>query len=92
MAPLLPAILPYTARDGIAAIAESTDEDLPLPSEPLPRDTPLPISHALEYLADTLVEEGKPDQAREILTELSEKYDRMRAVYWGFRASRASVG
>ena len=87
MAPLLPAILPYTAREGIAAIAQSSDPSLPLPSDPLPPDTPLPISHALEYLADTLVQEGKGEQAREVYEELGSTYDRMRAAYWHHRAA-----
>lgn len=87
MAPLLPAVLPYTAREGIAALAQSPDAALPLPSEPLPPDTPLPISHALEYLADTLVQAGKGEQARAVYLELGTTYDKMRAAYWHHRAS-----
>ena len=56
-----------------------------MPSDPLPDDTPLPISHALEFLADALVEQGKLTEAKTVLNELGQKYDRMRAGYWEFR-------
>jgi len=81
--PLLPSIIPYTGSESI----ESTPEDYenPLPQDPLPKDTPLPISHALEFVADALVEQGKTTEAAEIFTDLGEKYDRIRLAYWSHR-------
>ncbi|WVO23079.1 uncharacterized protein IAS62_004424 [Cryptococcus decagattii] len=85
LAPLLPAILPYTAYQPNPDTEINDAFHLPMPSDPLPQDTPLPIPLALEYLADTFIEQNKVDDAAEVFEKLSSKYDRMRAGYWEFR-------
>lgn len=85
--PLLPAVEPYATRpdDHLTARPSSTDFAYPLPSDPLPKDTPLPISHALEFVADARAEQGNKVEAAELFADLGAKYDRMRAAYWDFR-------
>lgn len=85
LAPLLPAILPYTAYQPNPDTEINDAFHLPMPSDPLPQDTPLPIPLALEYLADTFIEQNRVDDAAEVFEKLSSKYDRMRAGYWEFR-------
>jgi protein farnesyltransferase/geranylgeranyltransferase type-1 subunit alpha len=48
-------------------------------------DTPTPISYALEFYADALVQEGKLGDAEAVFRELGEEVDRMRAGYWEYR-------
>jgi protein farnesyltransferase/geranylgeranyltransferase type-1 subunit alpha len=81
---ILPAIQIYTGQP-----ADSTESasDLPLPSDPLPEDTPLPISHAVEFLADAYVEQKRVDEAKALYADLGEKHDRIRAAYWDYRKS-----
>jgi protein farnesyltransferase/geranylgeranyltransferase type-1 subunit alpha len=81
--PIIPSIHAYTGQDG----ENTATTDLPSPSDPLPQDTPLPISHAVEFLADALAEQGKKDEAGELYRDLGEKHDRMRAAYWAHRRS-----
>lgn len=83
--PLLPAILPYTARPSAAPHKAPGDFDFALPSSSLPNDTPLPVSLALEYLADALLEQNSNAEAGEVFSELSLQYDKMRSGYWEFR-------
>ncbi|OCF42197.1 protein farnesyltransferase/geranylgeranyltransferase type-1 subunit alpha [Kwoniella heveanensis CBS 569] len=85
LSPLLPAILPYTARPSTQLPGVPDDFDFPLPTSPLPKDTPLPIPLALEYLAEVLLEENQASEAGQVFGELSTDYDRMRAGYWEFR-------
>ncbi|WWC90667.1 uncharacterized protein L201_005603 [Kwoniella dendrophila CBS 6074] len=85
LSPLLPAILPYTTRPSAKIPGNPQDLDFPLPSSPLADDTPLPVSLALEYLADTLLEQGLSAEAGEVFSELSTQYDRMRAGYWEYK-------
>ena len=80
--PVLPAVQIYTGQE-----REATSTGLPLPSDPLPQDTPLPISHAVEFLADALAEQGKTDEAAELYKDLGERLDRIRASYWAYRRS-----
>jgi protein farnesyltransferase/geranylgeranyltransferase type-1 subunit alpha len=79
--PLLPAIAIYTGKD----ITSDSSDGLPMPADPLPKDTPLPISYALEFYAEALLEQSKKDQAAEIFAQLGNEVDRMRASYWGYR-------
>lgn len=46
-----------------------------------------PVSYAIEFQADALLEQGKKDEAAELYTELAEKHDRIRAAYWDWRRS-----
>lgn len=78
--PLLPAIAIYTGKD-----IPSDSTSLPLPCDPLPKDTPLPISYALEFYAECLLEQNKKDQAAEVFAQLGNEVDRIRASYWDYR-------
>lgn len=80
--PILPAIQVYT---GQSADSTETKSDLPLPFDPLPEDTPLPISHAVEFLADAYVEQKRIDEAKALYADLGEKHDKIRAAYWDYR-------
>ena len=62
-------------------------EQWSMPSNPLPADTPIPVSHALEFLADAYLEQGQGDDAADIFAELGQIHDRMRAAYWKYRQS-----
>ncbi|ORY35543.1 hypothetical protein BCR39DRAFT_510606 [Naematelia encephala] len=79
--PLLPAIQTYTGHGSTPV----KDFSYPIPLDPLSRDTPLPISHALEFLADALAEQGKTEEAAEVFKQLGQEVDRMRAGYWDYR-------
>ncbi|WVW85575.1 hypothetical protein I302_107613 [Kwoniella bestiolae CBS 10118] len=85
LTPLLPAILPYTARPSSEVPETPEGFDFATASSPLPRDTPLPVPLALEYLGDALVEQGSNAEAGEVFSELSSHYDKMRAGYWEYR-------
>ncbi|WRT68448.1 uncharacterized protein IL334_005424 [Kwoniella shivajii] len=85
LSPLLPAILPYTIRPSATVPEPSGDFDFPLPSSPLPDDTPLPVPFALEYFGDALLEQNQNMEAGEVFGQLSTQYDKMRAGYWEFR-------
>jgi len=78
--PLLPAIAIYTGKD-----IPSDSTSLPLPCDPLPKDTPLPISYALEFYAECLLEQNKKDEAAEVFAQLGNEVDRIRASYWDYR-------
>ncbi|KAK4687464.1 protein farnesyltransferase/geranylgeranyltransferase type-1 subunit alpha, partial [Tremellales sp. Uapishka_1] len=84
-APLLPSILPYTSRPPSTSSATPTDYIHPLPSFPLSDDTPLPVPLALEFLAESLLEQGSKKEAALVYAELSTEHDRMRAGYWEYR-------
>lgn len=90
--PLLPAILPYCAGSSMplaeadpTASTPTEQSILPMPADPLPNDTPLPISHALEFAADALADQGRLGEASQVFAELASTHDRMRAGYWEFR-------
>lgn len=83
LTPLLPAIATYTSRLDLVSPSDTTT--LPMPQEPLPADTPLPISYALELWAEILVEQGKTEEARKVYAQLRDEADRMRAAYWDHR-------
>ncbi|WVO13488.1 hypothetical protein L204_101108 [Cryptococcus depauperatus] len=85
LSPLLPSILPYTAEPEKSNLTTSDSYSFPLPSKPLPEDTPLPIPLALEYLGDVLIEQGENDAAGQVFKDLGRRHDRMRAGYWEFR-------
>jgi protein farnesyltransferase/geranylgeranyltransferase type-1 subunit alpha len=51
----------------------------------LPNDTPLPISYALEFYAEALLEQGKKEEAGEVFVQLRDEVDRMRGTYWDHR-------
>ena len=85
LTPLLSAIIPYTAGTTIKQGLKSASSEYPAPSYPLPIDTPLPVSLALEFFADALIEQGHMNDAAVIFAELSHQYDRMRAGYWEYR-------
>jgi len=76
---------PYTVETSVTVVDKSKDPDLPLPTVAPTGDTPLPISHALEYLADALAEQGKTAEAGAVFEKLGQSHDRMRAGYWEFR-------
>ena len=79
--PLLSSIAVYTAKD----IVSESSGDLPMSSDPLPQDTPLPISYALEFYAEALLEQSKKADAAEIFAQLGNEVDRIRASYWDYR-------
>ncbi len=81
--PLLPPIMPYT--EAVSAKMPKGSNEYREPSNPLPDETPLPISHALEFLADALVEQGKKGEAGQVYERLGKETDRMRGAYWDFR-------
>ena len=57
----------------------------------LPREG-VKSTHALEWLADCYAEQGKNQEAREILLgSLSEKWDPIRKGYWEYRANMLKV-
>lgn len=56
-----------------------------MPSDPLPKDTPLPISYALELYAESLLEQDKKKEAGEVFAQLGDEVDRIRASYWDHR-------
>jgi protein farnesyltransferase/geranylgeranyltransferase type-1 subunit alpha len=78
---LLPAISIYTDKD----LAFDSSSSLSMPSEALPNDTPLPISHALEFYAEALLEQKKKEEAAEVFAQLGNEVDRIRASYWDYR-------
>jgi len=78
---LLPSIAVYTGKD----IVSESSSDMPMPSDPLPNDTPLPISYALEFYAEALLEQSKKAEAAEIFAQLGKEVDRIRASYWDYR-------
>lgn len=79
--PLIPAIAVYTGKD----IVSESSGGLPMPSDQLPQDTPLPISYALEFYAEALLEQSKKAEAAEIFAQLGNEVDRIRASYWDYR-------
>jgi protein farnesyltransferase/geranylgeranyltransferase type-1 subunit alpha len=83
--PLLPTFAPYAAGSAAPSAPAVSLHEYPQPSDPLPKDTPLPVALALEFAADALVEQGRLSEAAMVYEELSEKHDRMRAGYWEFR-------
>jgi protein farnesyltransferase/geranylgeranyltransferase type-1 subunit alpha len=87
--PLLPAIAIYTGKDLTLPPSES-EKSLPMPSDPLPRDTPLPISHALEFYAECLLEQGQKKEAGDVFSQLRDEVDRIRASYWDYRRKECS--
>jgi protein farnesyltransferase/geranylgeranyltransferase type-1 subunit alpha len=90
--PVLPSILCYTATSGDTQSSSSPEDHIyPLRTTPLTKDTPLPISHALEFVADALVEQGKTADAAEIFEDLGNKYDRIRLAYWQHRKRECEV-
>jgi len=44
-------------------------------------------SHALDFMADVWIEEGKTENADIALTLLGDKYDRIRRNYWEWKRS-----
>lgn len=56
-----------------------------MPSNPLPKDTPLPISYALEFYAEASLEQGEKKEAAIVFERLGGEVDRMRASYWYYR-------
>ena len=78
---ILPAIAIYTDK----IISTDSSSTLPMPSDPLPKDTPLPISYALEFYADSLLEQSKREEAAEVFAQLGHEVDRIRASYWNYR-------
>ena len=78
---ILPAIAIYTDKN----ISTDSSSTLPMPSDPLPRDTPLPISYALEFYAESLLEQSKKEEAAEVFAQLGGEVDRIRASYWDYR-------
>ncbi|WVR07521.1 hypothetical protein IAU60_004563 [Kwoniella sp. DSM 27419] len=89
LSPLLPSVLPYTARTESMETQTPTSYIYPLPTAPLPQDTPVPIPLALEYLADSLLEQDKAFEAGEVYSQLSTQYDQMRAGYWEYKRREA---
>lgn len=51
----------------------------------------MPISHALEILADAMVEQGKEKEAVDVYDQLGQEVDRIRAAYWAFRRDQVAV-
>ncbi|WWC71526.1 uncharacterized protein I206_105484 [Kwoniella pini CBS 10737] len=92
LTPLLPAILLYTSRSPSEALTCPEDFNYPGPPTPLPKDTPLPVPLALEYLGDALIEQGSNSQAGEVFSDLSTKYDKMRTGYWEYRRRECVEG
>jgi protein farnesyltransferase/geranylgeranyltransferase type-1 subunit alpha len=78
---ILPAIAIYTDK----SISTDSSSTLPMPSDPLPNDTPLPISYALEFYAESLLEQSKKEEAAEVFAQLGGEVDRIRASYWDYR-------
>jgi protein farnesyltransferase/geranylgeranyltransferase type-1 subunit alpha len=78
---ILPAITIYTDKP----ISTDSASTLPMPSDPLPKDTPLPISYALELYAESLLEQNKNEEAAEVFAQLGGEVDRIRASYWDYR-------
>jgi protein farnesyltransferase/geranylgeranyltransferase type-1 subunit alpha len=78
---ILPAIEIYTDK----SISTDSSSTLPMPSDPLPNDTPLPISYALEFYAESLLEKTKKEEAGEVFAQLGGEVDRIRASYWDYR-------
>lgn len=78
---ILPAIAIYTDKP----ISTDSSSTLPMPSDPLPNDTPLPISYALEFYAESLLEQNKKEEAAEVFAQLGDEVDRIRASYWDYR-------
>ncbi|GFZ49588.1 hypothetical protein JCM24511_07708 [Saitozyma sp. JCM 24511] len=70
LAPLSPAVVPYTEGSTAFTTVDSSSFDFPLPSVPLPADTPLPVPLALEFQADALAEQGKTGEASAVFAEL----------------------
>jgi protein farnesyltransferase/geranylgeranyltransferase type-1 subunit alpha len=78
---LLPAVAIYTGKE----LPSDPSITLPMPSDPLPKDTPLPISYALEFYAESLLEQGKKSEAAEVFAQLGNEVDRIRASFWDYR-------
>ena len=85
--PLLPSIAIYTARPDI--ITSDDRSAYPVPGE-LSKDTPVPISYALELYAEILLEQDKTKEAGEVFVELRDGVDRIRAGYWDHRLKAIS--
>lgn len=88
--PFLPTFIPYlTSSTSIPSTslppAADASSPLPLAKDPLPADTPTPISFALEFYAEAMVEQGRTGDAEGVFRELGEEVDRMRAGYWEYR-------
>ncbi|BEI91254.1 uncharacterized protein CcaverHIS019_0400740 [Cutaneotrichosporon cavernicola] len=81
--PLLPALATYMTG---SAVPTQTEETV-WPSRTTPVDTltPLPVSMALEFQADTLVEAGRLGDAAAVYGQLGASVDRMRSAYWEMR-------
>lgn len=50
----------------------------------VPKDTPLPVPHALEFMGDALLEQNQLTEAASVFQKLVE-LDAMRAGYWEYR-------
>ena len=72
------------------AASEAAPDPWPRAKEPLAADTPTPISFALEFYADALVEQGRLGDADAVFRELGDEVDRMRAGYWEYRRRACS--
>lgn len=94
LAPLLPSIAIYTAKpDLISRNAEAEADEktaYPIPGD-LSKDTPIPISYALEMYADICLELNKKEEAGEVIGQLRDEVDKIRAAYWDHRLKAISI-
>lgn len=81
LAPLLPSIAAYTAKPNLSL----NDTDLPIIPGELSKDTPVPISYALEFYAEILLEQNRKEEAGEVFGQLRDEVDKIRGAYWDHR-------